>query len=300
MKKLYCILIGSIIIHGCQSNLQGPDAYGNFEATEIMVTSETSGRLIYWNIRDGDMLQAGQPVAIVDTTIIHLKLSELDARLLVIKNSKASAMAEIEVLKEQHKVFTREYDRIKALYNDGAASQQQFDDIEGMVRVQLKQIESAHSKIPILSSEISVIMAQTDIVKEELRRATITSPIDGLVLYTFAEPGELVVAGKPLFRMADLRVMTLRAFLDARQYAGVYQGQKVRIQIDAPIGSAEIYKSYLGTVTWISPRAEFTPRSIQTREDRVTLVYAVKIDVPNDGIIKIGMPGELFLFTNAD
>lgn len=295
MKAMHFSIVILLMLSACAPDRMSPDAYGNFEATEVVVSSESAGRLLEWDVNQGMMLETNDFIGRVDTTSIHLRLAHLKAQMLVLDTKTNSVEAQINIIREQLSVAQREYDRIVSMYENGAATQKQLDDIDGQLRVLRRHLESTQTQKTNIQAEAGVFTAQYNLIQDELRKTIILSPIKGTVLATYVEQGELVTPGKPLLRLANLETMTLRAFLDAGQYSNIMIGQKVTVKVDHQVGSENQFRSYEGIVTWISPRAEFTPRTIQTREDRVNLVYAIKVDVINDGHLKIGMPGELTL-----
>lgn len=295
MKALKYIPVLLYMLGACTPDDKAPDAYGNFEATEIVVSSESSGQLLEWEVRQGMSLETGDYLGRVDTTTIRLREAQIQAQMAVLTSKSRAYEAQMNIAREQLLVAQREYDRITAMFENGAATRKQMDDIDGQLRVLRRQLESIGIQKSGIEAESGVLTAQLNLIHDELRKTNITSTAKGTVLATYVEQGELVTPGKPLLRLANLESMTFRAFLDAKKYATITIGQKVVVQIDHPTESESRFRTYDGVVTWISPRAEFTPRTIQTREDRVNLVYAIKVDVINDGFLKIGMPGELML-----
>lgn len=295
MKALKYLSVLLWMLSACAPDDKVPDAYGNFEATEVLISSESAGRLLDWEVRQGMTLETGDYLGRVDTTTIRLREAQIQAQMAVLNSKSRTIDAQMNITREQLLVAQREYERVASMFEKEAATRKQMDDIDGQLRILRRQLESIGIQKTSIEAESGVLTAQLNLILDELRKTRITSPATGTVLVTYVEQGELVTPGKPLLRLANLETMTFRAFLDAHQYAAITIGQKVIVQIDHRNGSDSRFRSYEGVVTWISPRAEFTPRTIQTREDRVNLVYAIKVDVKNDGLLKIGMPGELIL-----
>lgn len=285
-----------VLISGCSKAESEADAYGNFEATEIVVSSEVGGTIIRWDVHEGLELDANQIVGLSDTTTFSLQRAQLQSQMDVVRSKRSTIDAQTAVVQAQLDVAKNDQNRIISMFESGAATQKQVDDINGQINVLNRQLQSVQVQKSNITAELSALQSQISIIEDQIRRATIKNPINGIVLANYIEFGEMTAPGKPLYRIANLNEMTLRAFVDARQLADLSIGQIVEVRTDASDGGL---KSIDGSVTWISPRAEFTPRTIQTRDDRVTLVYAIKIRVPNDGTIKIGMPGDVsFTRTN--
>jgi HlyD family secretion protein len=273
----------------CSPDNDRSDAYGNFEATEIDVSAETSGRLVAFTIEEGQQISAGEVAGMVDTLTLHLNLQQLRAQKASVLSRLDEVRAEAAVLSEQKQLAETESERISRLAADNAATRRQLDDATGRVNVLQRQIEAVGSRRGSIRSEAEVIDTRIELLRDQIRRSSVTSPVSGTVLAKYAEPGEMVSPGKPLFRVAELETMYLRVYVSGSQLPGIEPGGRVEVLIDAPDGTLD---SLEGEISWIASRGEFTPRTIQTREDRVNTVYAVKIRVPNDGRLKIGMPGE--------
>lgn len=288
------ILFGLIVLSGCSSEMSPADAYGNFEADEVMVSSQISGQLIEWRVSEGQQVSAGDLLGLVDTTSIHLQKRQLSAQMQVLQQSRASVQAEGRVIEEQISSAKRELKRIEDLFAGQAATQKQRDDAESALRVLERRLDAIQSQRARISAEGEVLKVQLDLLQDLMEKARIISPINGTILTDFVNAGEIVSPGKPLFSVANLQEIILRVFMDANQVADLQLNQPVTVMVDGKdeTGTARL-REYPGRVSWISSKAEFTPRTIQTREDRVTLVYAVKVVVENDGLLKIGMPGEV-------
>lgn len=294
-RVLVIVLVSSLLaVSACSSDDTPADAFGNFEADEITVSAQLSGQLMEWNLSEGQQISAGDVIGLIDTTSIHLQKRQLSAQTRVLDQSKASILAEGSVIQEQITAAKRELNRVEDLFKGQAATQKQRDDAESAVRILERRLEALQTQRARLSAEGEVLKVQLDVLQDQLKKAVITSPVNGTILTDFVNAGELVSPGKPLFSVADLQYITLRVFMDALQVADLQLNQAVTVQVDGndATGIAGL-REYPGRVSWISSKAEFTPRTIQTREDRVTLVYAVKVVVQNAGLLKIGMPGDV-------
>jgi HlyD family secretion protein len=269
-----------------------PDAYGNFEATEVMVSAETGGQLVRLDVEEGERVARGAVVGQVDTVLLSLQKRELASQQDVAATRTTEATAQIDVLRAQLATAQEEYERTARLYHAEAATAQQLNQAEGEVRVLRERIEAARAQTGTAREETQGAAVRIARMEEQIRRGRVVNPIAGTVLNTFAERGELVQPGQPLYQIANLDTLTLRAFVTGAQLASVRLGQGVEVRVDR----GDSLASLPGRVTWIASEAEFTPTPIQTRDERVDQVYAVKVRVPNpDGALKIGMPGELVL-----
>lgn len=284
-----------LIMLGCKDNNNTSDAFGNFEATATTISAETSGKLLWINAVEGEELKAGVAVAQVDTTQLHLQKQKVRASISALSEKLLDTVDDIEVLQRRKANLERERDRTVRLLEDGAATPKQLDDITGEIEVIDRQVEALRSQTKTgnraILAEREPLLAQIEIVNDQIRRSAIYNPVDGTVLTRTAEPHEVVATGSPLYRIANLDTMTLRFYVDALQYQELGLGLEIEVLIDS---GTEGYTGMTGIITWISDEAEFTPRTIQTKKDRVNLVYAVKAKVANkDGILKIGMPAEV-------
>ncbi len=288
-KKLLFIL--PLIWFSCSSNDNGPDAYGNFEATDIRVSAMATGQLLYLNANEGMSLNQGQQVGQIDTIRFHLKKEQLKAAYQATASRKPGILTQVNILEEQKRTASKELERFQKLASEGAVPQKQADDLHDKILVLERQIKNIWSQNDPLISELKVIEAQIAEIDQQIRDSKIISPISGTVLTKLAEPHELVASGTLLFRIASLDTMILKAYIDGGQLGAIQLGQEVKVIIDK--GKAE-YDSFPGQISWISPVAEFTPKTIQTKEERTDLVYAIKIKTPNPaGTMKIGMPAEV-------
>lgn len=300
MKPQYLFFtLFPFLLLGCQEEENGADAYGNFEATEIWVSAEANGKILQLNVEEGQELQADQWVGLIDTTHFHLQKLQLLASMGSVRQKTKTADPEVEVLLEQKRNLEREQKRLKSLVENNAATPKQLDDIEGQIEVVEQQIRSTRNQINTVNrgilAELDPIEAQIRVLEHQIEKSHIINPVKGTILQKTMEAHEFASMGRPLYKIADMSVMTLRAYISGAQLPDVRIGQEVRVLIDK---DEESNRSLAGKVSWISDQAEFTPKMIQTKEERVHLVYAIKIEVPNDGSLKIGMPGEV-LFKHA-
>ncbi|NNE71037.1 MAG: HlyD family efflux transporter periplasmic adaptor subunit [Rhodothermales bacterium] len=292
MKALHHLIL-AVLLAGCGADAELADAYGNFESTEVTVASEIAGRLVRFDVAEGSQLEPGVPVAQVDTTQLGLKRAELEARRQAVRSRYPGIAAQEAVLKTQRSVAERELTRFEGLVADGAATEKTLDDVRGQLQVLDAQIDAVRSANPTVFAELGVLHTQLAALEDQIRRASITNPVRGVVLTTFVQESELTSPGRPLYRIAPLDTLELRAFISGDQLAAFRLGQQVDVTFDAGAGELETLP---GRVSWIASQAEFTPKLIQTREERVSLVYAIKVRVSNaDGRLKIGMPGEVRL-----
>ncbi len=295
MKKtaLFSALI--IVLASCR-NAEKYDATGIFEATTVTVSSETNGKLVSFDINEGDSLTAGKQVGLVDTTLLALQRKQLHSQQLSTEKSSPNIAAQAAALRSQIAHQQNECDRIARLLANGAATQKQSDDANAQLRTLRGQLEGLLSTLDKSRSSItesaSALQYQREQVEEQMRKSQITAPITGTVLQKYAEQGEYATPGRPLFKMANLDNIYLRSYFTASQLAHIKMGQEVTVIAD--FGGDEQYE-YPGKIIWIAQESEFTPKSIQTRDSRANLVYAVKIAVENDGRLKLGQYGEVRL-----
>jgi HlyD family secretion protein len=290
VKKGLLLLFVLLCFLSCKQNNLPPDAYGNFEASEVILSAQIQGTILWLESDEGSWVEKGQLLGKIDTVAPGLKYRQLLAQHQVIVARMLNNAAQLAVQEDQRANLLREVDRVRKLLFEQAATQQQFDDLEGKLKVLDAQTRTIRSQQSLIEGERSVLMAQMDETKNLLEKCRITSPLSGTILEKYVEEGELVVAGRALFKIADTKDMELRAYVSGLQLPLVHLGDSVWVQIDQPDGSL---RSLRGTVNWVSAQAEFTPKIIQTRQERVDLVYAIRVKVQNDGSIKIGMPGEV-------
>ncbi len=268
-----------------------PDAYGNFEATEVVVSAEASGPLLWFTPEEGLRLTAGTLVGVIDTTELALERRQILAQRAAARSRAAQVALEIQALEVQHRIARRAYERTQRLYAQQAATTEQLDRAEREVRVLSEQIRATEAQRQAASQEAAAAAARLAQVQERIRKSRIATPLGGTVLASYVRAHELVRAGQPLFKLADLDSMDLRAYITGAQLATVRLGQPAEVTID--VGRAE-RRNLPGRVSWIASEAEFTPTPIQTRDERTGLVYAIKVRVANpDGLVKIGMPADV-------
>ncbi|WP_339653946.1 HlyD family efflux transporter periplasmic adaptor subunit [uncultured Maribacter sp.] len=294
MKKHNYILGLSIItfsLFSCGNDNKKADGYGNFEATEITISAENNGKLMQFDVNEGDVLQKEQFIGYIDTIPLALKQEQLEVSKAVISSKSKGVLSQIAVLNSKLKTANTNKARTENLIKDNAGTQKQLDDVTGEIDVIKNQIRSVEIQNAPVVNELKSIDVQLKQIDDQIEKSKIKNPINGTVLTKYAEPNEITSFGKPLYKIADLNTMQLRVYISETQLADLKIGQEVTVKID----DADEIKSYKGVVSWIASEAEFTPKIIQTKEERVALVYAVKIDVTNDGSLKIGMPAELWI-----
>ena len=291
MKTFIKIILVSIVFSSCNKNNENADAYGNFETTEVTVSSEANGKIEFLNIEEGNEVKKGQVVALIDTLQLHFNKEQLKASIATVQSKSASVLSQISVLNEQLKTAKIEQNRILNMFNENAATKRQVDEIEGKVNVINKQINSVQTQNAPILNEVKSIEVQIAKLEDQIKKSQVINPIDGTVLTKYAEASEITAFGKPLYKIANLNEMELRVYFSETQLPQIKIGQHVKVVID----SNDSTKSFNGTISWISSQAEFTPKVIQTKEERTNLVYAVKVKVKNDGSLKIGMPAEVWL-----
>lgn len=305
------LIMAAVAFTACQDSNHKADAYGNFEADELIVSAEASGKLLAFSIEEGQMLKAGDVTGAIDSAQLVLKREQLQASIRAVAAKSPAISAQLAVfekqlasVRQQLATLDREKRRVENLLKNDAATPKQLDDINAQIEaaqrqmdVVLEQKSASHSSLSTqkggLLAEILPLQKQIAQLDDQLAKCRIVNPLDGTVLAKYAEAGEVTAFGKPLYKIADLNTMTLRAYVAGDQLSAVKVGQQVKVFVDAEGGTQ---RELSGKITWISPKAEFTPKVIQTKDERVNLVYAVKISVANpDGILKIGMPAEVEL-----
>ncbi len=289
MKTNPLLIIAAIVLTACGNNSEQADAFGNFEATEIMISAETNGRIQKFDVVKGSEIEKGEDLALIDTTLFHLQKAEIDAAMLGVRTRINSISAQNEILNQQIANLRVNISRIEKMLKDDAATTKQYDDLTGQEAVLYKQIAANNTQKASVAAELSVFEARKATLNEQIKRSCVKSPVQGTIIEKYSEAGEITSAGKPLVKIADLSVIILNVYVSGAQIGNIKLGQQCIVRIDD--GKKE-YTSYTGTISYISGKAEFTPKIIQTKEERVTLVYSVNIDVKNDGTLKSGMPGE--------
>lgn len=269
-----------------------PDAYGNFEAEEVVVSAQTSGPIARFEPVEGATLAAGAVVAVVDTVPLALERDQLVAQRAALAARRSEVAAQLAALDAQRTIADRAFERTTRLAAGQAATAAQLDQAERDVRVLGAQREAMRATATSVGAELDALDARLALVRDRLSRATVSNPVAGTVLATYARAGETIQPGQPLYRIADLGVLTLRAYVSGDQLASFRLGQAVDVHVSADGG----LRRYPGEISWVAAKAEFTPTPVQTRDERAELVYAIKVRVPNrDGALKIGMPGDLTL-----
>lgn len=276
----------------CSSGTPEYDATGTFEATDVVVSAEASGKILGLDVEEGTVLKAGQEAGIIDTVQLYLKKLQLEAGVKSVEGQRPDILKQVAATKEQIVQAQRERDRVANLLRVGAANQKQLDDAESLLKVLRKQLAAQNStlqnsdqSLTWQSSSVGIQVAQ---VEDQLKKCHIVAPLTGTVLAKYAEAGELAAPGTPLFKMADMEQIYLRAYVTSEQLSEVKLGRKVTVYADY---GKDVRTAYPGVVTWISDSSEFTPKTILTKDERANLVYAVKVAVKNDGMLKIGMYG---------
>jgi HlyD family secretion protein len=289
LQSLLFVSMTILLLSSCKTSDDKADAYGNFEATEVTISSETNGKIMLFTISEGQKLEKGTLVAEVDSTALVLKRNNLLAAKKVIYSKSKGVLSQINVLKTQKETAMLNKKRIEDLLADKLASQKQLDDVNGQINAFDKQMASIQTQNAGVLDETQTIDAQIAELNHQIAQCKIYNPVAGTVLVKYAEAGEMTGFGKPLYKIANLDVMQFKGYISETQLSTVKVGQKVEVSVDA----ADALIGHEGTITWIASEAEFTPKVIQTKEERVNLVYAIKVDVKNDGSLKIGMPGEM-------
>ncbi|MDD3787928.1 MAG: efflux RND transporter periplasmic adaptor subunit [Petrimonas sp.] len=296
MKQIYLIFFGvaALAFASCSHGNGEYDASGAFEATEIIVSSEANGKIERFDVTEGQQLQQGQQVGAIDSTQLYLQMMSLRTNARGVRAQAPNINTQTAAIEEQIQTLQRERERTQNLIKANAANRKQLDDINAQIDVLQKQLSAQTSSLQKSSASISAQSSSIDIqaaqLQDRLDKCRITSPISGTVLNKYAEQGELAGMGTPLFKIADTQHMFLRAYVTNDQLAQLKLGDTVKVLTDAGDGSM---KPYNGTISWISDKSEFTPKTIQTKNERANLVYAIKIAVKNDGFLKIGMYGEV-------
>lgn len=318
------LFLSLLTLSACNNSDQAFDASGVFEADEVVISSESMGKILSLEIEEGNTLKAGQAVGSVDCKNLNLQKAQVQASMEALSQKTNDASPQIQILKEQLmtqqrqiaaqreqlRLLEREHKRLDNLVKAEAVPSKQLDDVDGQISVLKKQIETAEGQVAVVQQQIKSQQQQVSIQNrgvlserkpleeriaqfdDQLQRCTITNPIDGTVLVKYATTNEMTATGKALYKIADLTSLTLRAYITGDQLGKIKLNQPVKVFVD---NGKDSYKEVSGVVTWISNKAEFTPKTIQTKDERANLVYATKIKVKNDGFLKIGMYGEVKL-----
>ncbi|UQD56607.1 HlyD family secretion protein [Flavobacterium sp. K5-23] len=290
MKKTILFLIFISLI-SCSKENDKADGYGNFEATEVTISSEANGKIVFLKLEEGDALEPTNQVGLIDTTQLYFNKQQLIASKNTVFSKSKNVLSQNNVLQEQLKATLIEKRRVQNMFAENAATQRQVDEMDGKVKVLNEQLKSVQTQNAPIANEVKSIDVQIQKIDDQIQKSKIINPIKGLVLAKYAEPNEITAFGKPLYKIADISEMTLRVYISETQLSKIKVSQQVNVKID----TEEEMKNYTGIISWIASSAEFTPKIIQTKEERVNLVYAVKVKVKNDGGLKIGMPAEMWL-----
>ncbi len=301
-------IISLLLIASCNGNKKDFDASGNFEADEVIVSAQQTGELLSFSVREGDHLNAGTIVGQIDTSIPKLQKEQTEATIAALKQKTSSADEQTEVVKKQRAVqqtqlenLYREQKRTTNLVKADAAPSKQLDDLNTQIEQLQKQIDVSNQQIRLYHSNTatqnrSILSERAPLEKtaaqfqEQIDKGQVVNPITGTVLVSYVLKGEMALVGKPLYKIANTDTLNLRAYITGDQLPGVKLGQQVQVRIDR---GEQKYKTYPGEIIWISDKSEFTPKTIQTKDERANLVYAIKVRVKNDGFVKIGMYGEV-------
>jgi HlyD family secretion protein len=296
MKTSIIALTSALLISGCSSDENRYDATGTFEAVETIVSSEATGTIQSLNLEEGQILKSGMTVGYVDSTQLYLKRKQLQAQIRAVLSKQPNISSQLAALLEELQQAEREQRRIANLLRSDAATQKQLDDATSQVNIVKRKISAQESTLGIttasLREETLPLQVQIEQLDDQLAKCRIINAVNGTVLTKYAEAFETTTTGKPLYKIADLSTIILRAYITGDQFSQVKLNQKVIVFVDDGDSG---FKQYPGTVQWISDKAEFTPKTIQTKDERANLVYAVKIAVENDGLLKLGMYGEVKL-----
>lgn len=283
-----------LVATSCNRNNSEFDATGNFEADEIIISAEASGKIISLNVEEGSVIKSQTVIGLIDTIQLHLRKNQLEYSIRAVNAKQPNASVQLAAISEQIETVKREKKRVENLLKDDAATQKQLDDLNAQLELLQRQYEATQSTLAItrqsLQSETLPLKAQLEQIQDQISKSQITNPVNGTVLTMYAKQNEVVNPGKALYKIADLSTVILRAYISGNQLSQIKLGQSVKVLVDAPDDG---YKEYAGTITWVSDKAEFTPKTIQTKEERANLVYAIKIHVKNDGYLKLGMYGEV-------
>jgi HlyD family secretion protein len=294
MKSLPIIAFAVIFLASCNNNKNNFDASGSFEAQETIVSSEATGTIKHFDIEEGQTLQAGQNIGYIDSVQLFLKKKQLEAQIKAGLSRKPNITTQLAALQQELNAAEKEQKRIGNLLKADAATPKQLDDINAQVDVIKKQIAAQQSSLGITTKSITEetlpLQAQIEQVNDQLAKCRIINPINGTVLTKYVEESEMATPGKALYKIADLSSLLLRAYITGNQLSQIKLNQKIKVLVD---DGADKYKEHEGTIIWINDKAEFTPKTIQTKEERANLVYAMKVKVKNDGALKLGMYGEV-------
>jgi len=310
MKFKFVLALFGVSLLACNRNGNEYDASGTFEADEVVVSSEVNGKIVAFNVEEGNLIPKDSVVGKIDAENLSLQKQQVEASIRALKEKTADVSPQVRLLQDQLAVqesqlanLQHERTRIENLLKQDAATTKQLDDINAQIDVVTKQMSMTRQQIEVQRSNVATqnrsilsegepLQKRVAQLQDQLERSNIVNPLTGTVITKYAEEGEVTAAGKALYKIADLSTITLRAYITGTQLSNVKLGQQVKVFVD---NGPDKYKEYSGVITWISDKAEFTPKTIQTKEERANLVYATKIQVKNDGLLKIGMYGEVKL-----
>lgn len=294
MKSIAIFLIAILSLSSCNRNDNEFDASGTFESEETIISSEAAGTIKQFDIEEGQTLKAGEVIGYIDSTQLYLKKKQMQAQVSAALSQRPDISKQVAALHEQMKGAEREQRRVSNLLKSDAATQKQLDDINTQIDVIGKQISALESSLDITKESINKgsvpLQIQIEQLNDQLDKCRLVNPIDGTVLTKYAEANEVAAPGKPLYKIADMSSLLLRAYITSDQLSKLKLNQTVAVFTD---DGKDQYKQYKGNISWISDKAEFTPKTIQTKDERANLVYAVKIRVKNDGLLKLGMYAEV-------
>lgn len=288
------LIVFCIPFFSCGKGEKDNDASGTFEATETIVSAEANGKILALNINEGDQLVKGQKVGVIDSTQLYLSKMQLKQSGKAILSGRPDSKIQIEALQKELENAVKDKKRIENLVKGNVASQKQLDDANYRIAIIQSKIDALSSQLATttnnLNEQSGTVGIQLAQIEDQIKKCNITNPVSGTVLAKYANVYEMATIGKPIYKIADLSVIKLRAYITASQFAKIKIGDTVKINVDTEEGKS---KTYTGTIEWINSKAEFTPKTIQTKDERANLVYAIKIRVKNDGALKIGMYGDV-------
>ncbi|MCH4896000.1 HlyD family efflux transporter periplasmic adaptor subunit [Marinilabiliaceae bacterium JC040] len=294
MKKILGIILICITIYSCGNNKNEFDASGTFESTEIIISSESTGKILNLSIEEGDKINKNEIVGIIDSVQLHLKKMQLIKNMQSVISRSPKISTQLAILKEELKKQIKEQKRLKRLAKANAASEKQIDDISASVLILKSKIKALKStlnnNVNSISAQSSAIEIQIAQIEDQLSKCYIKSPTNGSILAKYSQEGEFARIGKPLFKIANLDEVFLKAYINSGQLLNLKLGQSVKVFANF---GGDKQREYKGNISWISNKSEFTPKSIQTQDERENLVYAIKVKIKNDGYIKLGMYGEV-------
>ena len=317
MNKLILtqVILLAVLFSACNSNTPKFDASGTFEVDEVIVSAEQNGKLLSFNVSEGQTIPKDSVVGVIDAENLSLQKEQMQASIEALYQKTSNVLPQIKLLQDQLNVqqsqlanLLHERTRIENLLKQDAATGKQLDDINSQIDVLRRQMDVTRQQVNVqrtntntqnrtVLSEKKPLEKRVAQLNEQISKANIVNPVNGTVITKYAEEGEITSAGKALYKIADLDTLTLRAYITGTQLPQIKLNQQVKVMIDS---GTNAYRNYPGTITWISDKAEFTPKTIQTKEERANLVYAIKVRVKNDGSLKIGMYGEVMFNDKSD